>query len=411
MINRILHKTSVFVDWAQATLARSEAGLPGSSFARPHELKELYHHEPDGSGLLLAQGPFGHVLRTVPVGEGGERGNLMVVGPPRRGKSHLLTGQILAWPHNLIVNDPKKELAKATGIYRNSIGKAFFFDPLSPTTAQYDPLRGRFTERQLNASATQLLYKPNEGEAEIFTQRAIKLLTLLFLTAREENRQAGYEKYHLLPYIREMMDLGGLNPIARRIYAISPYLARLFLNGEYNPTTNYDNVKFLRDAYATLDARLWPMLSKDVVHCFNGSDFTPEDFIYSERPASLFLCWSEAELLSLSPLVRLVWDSLINGMIHAYDNANGRICYPALCLIDEAGRTEIPGLAHYASTVCGRHISLEPVFQSLSQLEATYGPARAQEIKDNCENKLFFKPADYETEYKLSKTWGEMSAL
>src|SRR3954453_15142567 len=339
----VLHNTSVFVDWAQATLAPRETGLPGSSFARPHELKDLYHHTPDGSGLLLARGPFGHVLLTVPVGDGGERGNLLVVGPPRRGKSHLLTGQILAWPYNLIVNDPKKELAKLTGTYRGLLGKALFFDPLSPTSAQYDPLRGRYTERQLSAAATQLLYKPNEGDAEIFTQRAIKLLTLLFLAGREENQQARYEKHHLLPYIREMMDLGGLNPIAARLHAVSPYLARLFLNEEYNSKTNYDEVKFLRDAYATMDARLWPMLSQDVVHCFNGSDFLPEDFIYSARPVTLYLCWSEAELLSLAPLVRLVWDSLINGMIHAYDNANGRPCYPALCLIDEAGRTEIPG--------------------------------------------------------------------
>jgi type IV secretion system protein VirD4 len=411
MINRILHHMSVFLDWADATFAQSEGGLPAASFARPHELRDLYRHEPDGSGLLLAQASFGQLLRTVPVGSGGELGNLMVVGPPRRGKSQLLIGQILAWPHNLIVNDPKKELAKTTGTYRRLLGKAFFFDPLSPTSHQYDPLRGKHTERQLNAAATQLLYKPNEGEAEIFTQRAIKLLTLLFLAAREENKQAGFEKYHLLPYIREMMDLGGLNPIARRLHTVSPYLARLFLNGEYNPKTNYDEVKFLRDAYATLDARLWNLLTKDIVHCFNGSDFTQEDFIYSETPITLFLCWSEAELLSLAPLVRLVWDSLMNGMIHAYDTAKGKPTYPVLCPIDEAGRTEIPGLAHYASTVCGRRISLEPVFQSLSQLEATYGKPRAQEIKDNCENKLIFRPSDYETAYELSKWLGERSAF
>src|SRR3954452_9700917 len=127
MINRILHKTSVYVDWVQAALSRSEGGLSGASFARPHELNDLYHHEPDGSGLLLAQGPFGHVLRTVPVGEGGERGNLMIVRPPRRGKSHLPTGQILPWPHNLARNDPKKELAKATGSCPYAIRKASLF--------------------------------------------------------------------------------------------------------------------------------------------------------------------------------------------------------------------------------------------------------------------------------------------
>ncbi|MBD0313653.1 MAG: type IV secretory system conjugative DNA transfer family protein [Microcoleus sp. T3-bin5] len=167
----------------------------------------------------------------------------------------------------------------------------------------------------------------------------------------------------------------------------------------------------MRDSWATLDARLWPLLTRDVVRCFSGSDFTPEEFIYSETPVTLFLCWSEAELHTYAPLVRLVWDSLVNGMIHAYDNANSRPCYQALCLIDEAGRTEIPNLAHYASTVCGRKISLVPVFQSLPQLVATYGRARSDDIRNNCENKLFFRPGDYESAAQLCEWLGKRSVF
>src|SRR5215217_4650476 len=190
MINRILHKTSVFLDRVDAAFSHAKgSGLPSTSFARPRHLTDLYSHEPDGKGLLMAQAPFGHVLRTVPVGDGGELGNMLVIGPPRRGKSVLLTGQILDWPSNLIVNDPKKELAKETGAYRSILGKAYTFDPLSPTSHQYDPLRGKYTELELYDAATLLLYKQHEGDEEVFTQRAIKLLALLFLTAREENNQ------------------------------------------------------------------------------------------------------------------------------------------------------------------------------------------------------------------------------
>jgi type IV secretory pathway TraG/TraD family ATPase VirD4 len=315
----------------------------------------------------------------------------------------------LDWQHSMIYNDPKKELAKTLGPYREFLGNVFIFDPLSPNSHRFDPLRGRYTERQLTASAKQLLYRPHEGDAEVFTERAIKLLTILFMAGREENQQAGYEKYHLLPYVREMLELG-LNKVAYRLHTVSPYLARLFLNGEYNPRTNYDDIKFLRDAYATLDARLWSILTKEVVSCFNGSDFTPEDFIYSKTPLTLFLCWSEAEMHSFAPLIRLVWDSLMNGMIHAYDNANGRPCYEVCCGMDEAGRTEIPALPHYASTVCGRKITIIPTFQSTAQIEATYGPARAKDIRNNCETKLVFKPGDYETAYELCKWLGSTTA-
>jgi type IV secretory pathway TraG/TraD family ATPase VirD4 len=101
----------------------------------------------------------------------------------------------------------------------------------------------------------------------------------------------------------------------------------------------------------------------------------------------------------------------MNGMIYAYDNAQGRPCYPVLWPFDEAGRTEVPSLAHYASTVCGRKISLVPTFQSTSQIEATYGPARAKDIRNNCENKLIFKPGDYETAYELCKWLGSTSGF
>src|SRR3954470_8682994 len=90
MINRFLHNTSVFLDKADAVLNAKQHDLPSGSLARPHQIKDLYSYGPDGTGLLMAQGPFGHLLRTVPVGDGGELGNMLVVGPPRRGKSDLL---------------------------------------------------------------------------------------------------------------------------------------------------------------------------------------------------------------------------------------------------------------------------------------------------------------------------------
>jgi hypothetical protein len=100
-------------------------------------------------------------------------------------------------------------------------------------------------------AAELLLYEAREGEGKVFTQRATKMLTLLFLAALEFNRRAGKVVYRLLPFVGEMADLG-LNSAAARLNAISPDIARRFLDGEYNPEKDYEENKFLASSWETV---------------------------------------------------------------------------------------------------------------------------------------------------------------
>src|SRR2546425_989610 len=81
----------------------------------------------------------------------------------------------------------------------------------------------------------------------------------------------------------------------------------------------------------------------------------------------------EQDLLALSPLVRLLWGTLMNELLTTYDTNQGDGCKPVLLLIDEASKTAIPSLSEHAATVVGRGIYLWIAVQSLSQLEAAYG--------------------------------------
>ena len=108
---------------------------------------------------------------------------------------------------------------------------------------------------------------------------------------------------------------------------------------------------------------------------------------------TVYIRWPEKDLLALSPLVRLLWGSLIDELITVYDKQQGKNCQPVLLLIDEAGRTAIPTLADHATTVVGRGISLWVAIQSLSQLETVYGKARAQVLRDNMESQIYYRPA------------------
>jgi type IV secretory pathway TraG/TraD family ATPase VirD4 len=172
---------------------------------------------------------------------------------------------------------------------------------------------------------------------------------------------------------------------------VYPNLATRFLDVDF---ANADfNNKFLRDCWGTLTRRMNRILTKESVRCFTGSDFTPKDIITSgEHPISVFLYWPEKDLLSLSPLIQLIWDSLINGMIDAYDDVKGEGCAPVLLVLDEIFRTGMPKLPEYSTTVCGRNISILATAQSKSQLDASYGKYKADEFLGQMDSAIFHRP-------------------
>jgi type IV secretion system protein VirD4 len=405
-MKNLLYHLRVFLSRVSAFFSRVDH-LHHDRFARLYELGSLLSQNLGGTSLLLGMSQFSYVLRVRSTRQRRELGNLLVVAPTRGGKGLLAVSQLLCWPHSVVVNDIKGDLFAQTAGFRRTLGKVYVIDPTG-IGHQYDPLKGRETEGELYSSAKHLLYEPNEGDGIAFTQRATKMLALLFLAAREENRKAGEEKHRLLPFVAQMADLG-LNSAARKLHAISPGIARRLLEGDFNPHKDYDENKFLSSAWESLTSRLYPLLTKDVLRCFAGSDFMAQELMLSKQPISLYLRWPEAELLALAPLVRLVWESLIHELITTYDKAAGQHCRPVLLLIDEAGRTAIPSLHDHATTVVGRGISLWIAIQSLSQLDAIYGKHRADTLRNNCESQLYYRQASHETAKYLEECLGKRS--
>ncbi len=168
--------------------------------------------------------------------------------------------------------------------------------------------------------------------------------------------------------------------------------------------------RFLLSAWGTLTARMRPLLTETVVRSLTRSDFTAEALMRRDRPVTVYFRWKEQDLLALSPLVRLLWGSLMNELITTYDKTQGQGCNPVLLLIDEAGRTAIPMLADQATTVVGRGVYLWVAIQSLSQLETEYGKARAQVLRDNMESQLYYRPTDLATARYLEERLGTYSA-
>lgn len=327
-----------------------------------------------------------------------ELGNLLIVAPTRSGKGLLAVSQLLTWHHSIIVNDIKGELFAQTAGFRSLLGPVYVLDPTGIGHA-YDPLQGKTTEDALYSRAAQLLHQTEEKD-QIFTQRAITMLACIFSAAKQEGVAA-------LPYTR-MMLRAGLAGCVEGLQSVSPELATIFLDVSLEKASFTD--RFLLSAWGTLTARMRPLLTETVVRSLAQSDFTAEQIMLNPKPVTVYLRWKEQDLLALSPLVRLLWGSLIDELVSTYDARAGKGCQPVMLVIDEAGRTAIPSLADHATTVVGRGISIWLAVQSLSQLEVVYGRARAQVLRDNMESQLYYRPTDIATAKYVEERCGRRSA-
>jgi type IV secretion system protein VirD4 len=267
----------VLVNRIKSFFQHSE-NLHNARFAFLHELRVLLTDRLDETNLLLGVSRFNKLLRIQPTQTRRELGNVLVVAPTRGGKGLLATSQLLTWLHSVIVNDIKGELFIQTAGYRAILGKVFVIDPTGIGN-RFDPLRGKHTDLELKSVAKSLLYKPDEKEGEVFTQRATRMLTQLFHTAR-------LERVSPLRYVAQLIN-EPIKTAAGRVSTISPQLATRFLDDNI-VDVDFQN-KFLLSGWSTLTSRLDSLLTESIVRCFAGNDFIPRELMAGEPPITVYL--------------------------------------------------------------------------------------------------------------------------
>ena len=404
-LKRFFYRLAVILSWLRIHFGKSDA-LYKDRFANDHEIADLTTDTLPPDSLLLGVNHFSRILHVKSTKERRDLGNILIEAPTGGGKGLLAVSQLLTWEGSAVVFDLKGDLFEQTAGYRKSFGDVYRFDTRG-FGDPYDPLEGKFEEDDLYTLAKSLLYEPNEGDGKAFTQRATKMLTILWLTCLEFNKLTG-EKYRLLPFVGEMADLG-INTAASIVNDISPTLARRLLDGEYTPEQDYDEKRFLSSSWESLTARLYPLLTQRIVRCFAQSAFTGADIIAGKNPATVYLCFPEKDLHAKAPVIRLVLESLMSEMLDTFDTTSGRSCLRVLWLLDEAGTLGVPSLPQYVSTVRSRGVSIWAAYQDNSQIEALYGPYKAKAIRNNMDTKIFYRQASHETSKDIAESLGYRS--
>jgi type IV secretion system protein VirD4 len=388
-----------------ASLRGEARMLHHARFARPHELHPLITHSLDEEALLLGRTHLGGIYRVKKTPNRRELGNMLVVAPPRAGKTRLAISQLLTWPHSVVAVDLKGELYQESGGFRSTLGPVYVID-LRGNGDQYDPLRECTDEERLYDAAKNILYDPKEGEGRGFTEWGILLEVLKWQACLTLNRKTGAH-YRLLPFTRWLARLG-INPAVAAIHAISPQIAQELLDGEYEPTLDYRDNRYFANSWQGSRARMFPLLTEKVVRCFNGSDFTGADIIAGDKPVSVYLRVPQGMLESKAPVLRLILESLTSEMFATFDEPQGAVCRPVLMLLDEAGTVGFHKLPEYAATAAGRGVSLWLALQDIGQLER-YGAYHARAIRNSMAAKVFFHQNDPATAKHIEELAGSMS--
>jgi type IV secretion system protein VirD4 len=396
-----------------ATCFPSERKLHSGRYAYPHELAPLLSPTFDGAHLLLAEYAGRYILRVGTSHTRRHLGNMLICGPTGSGKSQHITSQLLTWPHSAVVYDIKGELHRLTAGYRATLGPVYVLDP-SGVGNQYDPFRGRVSESKLYAAANNLLFDPREGEGRGFVEKGMQMLTIVSLAGREVHRRTGQEDGPLLPFIGSIADVG-LNRAVKALNDISPALALRFLDEDYNPDKDYTENRFLVNSWQSVTARLYPILTAEVRRMLGGSSFTGADLMLSQKPVTVYLRVPEEDLNALSPVTRLVLDSVIHELFATYKQAEKEgtqeRCRKVLFLIDEAGRSaSLPTLPDHLTTVRSRGISIVVAIQNLSQFTSLYHE-RADDVLNNCLSQIYYQPFSYRMAAELAQWLGYTSGF
>ena len=362
----------------------SEKAFGNERFALAHEVAHLSSEKPHDYGLILGVDPFGRLLQITATKNRPNLGNVLKVAPSQGGKSTDFKKQLRHFKGSVIANDIKWELSRDTADIRAEFSDIYYINPLGNGN-KFNPLSGKTSEDDLYAVANMLLYEANEKDPA-FTQRAIKMLTLLFMAAR-------IAEVSPFIFVREVAKYG-VNTLAKYIHEIDPALGRRLVDGDYNPKKDYRESKFLVDSWESLTARLYPFLTEMVVNSFSGSDFRISDLLLSKRPVTIYLTWPESKLRALQPVIKLIWGTFISELKDLYDDGvkqdSQRFFQKILFLIDEGGVTPIPELYDHVATCNGRGMSFVMGIQALSQLDAVYGKENAETILNNCSPFAYF---------------------
>lgn len=319
----------------------------------------------------------------------------LIAGATGSGKTRgPIIASILTWPGSLLVIDPKTELYSYTAKWRQRLGEAFYFDPLCPHSACFNPLEEIPVNTPYEIGAVQNLADVlmecsglKNDSNPFWPISAKELITGLILFCLHdfdpEQRNLSVVRAMIMDIenVYEMM-VKSRHPEAQRV----------------GNSLRQSNERTRSDIAATAKAAftLWadPMVAEKT----SRSDFKLSDIVCSKYPMSFYLQVRASEAERLRPLQRIILTMMTRAMMYDPKTMmDGRKKLHRLGFILE----EFPALGKMQSFQSdirqfrGYGMTTVICCQSIRDLQAVYGDKET--ILENTHIQVYYATADTRT--------------
>jgi type IV secretion system protein VirD4 len=357
--------------------------------------------------------------------------HILAFAPTRSGKGvGIVIPTLLAWAESTVVYDIKGENWAKTAGFRSQAGQICFkFAPLEPeSSSRFNPLAEirLFADRDVSdaENMAEMLVRTGEDSPQdrYWLEAAVSITTGMILhvcyAAALDARQASLSHlagvftrpgFHFRETLTEILTYTHDKDNAHnwrlptgeatRTHPVVRQRVQQMLDKEER-----DFSGVLSMANAALKVFGDPLVSRVT----SASDFTIQDLVNHERPISLYLVVPPSDKVRLTPLIRLIFTTIVNRLTEKLDfhgSEQLRNKHRLLFLIDEfpsLKRMEI--FADALSYMAGFGLKAYLITQDIRQIADQYG--RYESIVSNCQVRIAFAPNQYETAELLSKMAG-----
>ena len=340
----------------------------------------------------------------------GRNNNDLIIGPSGAGKTRgYVLPNILQCSESLIITDTKGALRQQVGNtltwhgynvqevnLADCLSSPWGYNPLD--FIRWDPCREKYREQDILTVAAALV--PVENEHEPFWDLAARMVlesiigyVLDFLPDEE----------HTLSSAVKLFQVTGSRQFERLYDELKEIAPDSFAYQRYQMFRSMRQAdKMYASVQGILAEKLSPLTFDGTKALFENPQKVDFQTVGQHKTA-VFLNISDTDR-SMDRLAALFYTQALHTLCDSADHSPGhRLAVPVRLILDDfAANVAIPDFDKITSVIRSREISVSIILQSLSQLEALYGHAKALTIINNCDQLLYLGGQDVETARYIS---------
>ena len=335
----------------------------------------------------------------------GLNNNDLIVGPSGAGKTRgYVKPNILQCNESMIVADTKGSLIGEVGPvleqngYRllhlnfKDLGSACGYNPLD--YVHYDGRRRKYSEQNIMTVANALV--PVKTQKDPFWEEAARMYLASLIAYVLECLP---KREHSLKYAVDLlceMPTGNFRKLLNERKAVRPDSFAVQTFSLYQDNCKAEKME--ASIIGILGEKLNGLNFDGAIKMFSRKDRIDFRAVGREKTA-VFLTISDTDR-SMDRLISLFYTQALHELCTSADAdyPDHRLPVPVRFILDDfATNACIPDFHNITSVIRSREISVSIILQSITQLNALYGPANAEAIINNCDNCLYLGGQDVET--------------